>query len=273
MSEIWVGKNADIGAQITVPRVRGDKVLWVDSLSIQQSSMHACQGMLDAIDRLVFSQLQSRVTRLKNLKDRTDPMLAIYPGGGSRFQKHVDNTAQDGRRLTVLCYLNPDWSESDGGSLRVHEPHAHNVVDVQPSCGRLALFFADEMPHEVMPANSMRHAMTVWYYDKTEREDAVARAKETAPKEETSEHIKARQEARAFLLWILAHEGEVNQESVNAIVQRSKKMRPHALKIVAGVTGAPSTEEFMEGLARLTPMSLQKLRTDLNDMGIDHAYK
>jgi hypothetical protein len=28
--EIWVGKEADIGAQIAVSSVRGDKVLWVD---------------------------------------------------------------------------------------------------------------------------------------------------------------------------------------------------------------------------------------------------
>jgi len=48
-------------------------------------------------------------------------MLAIYPGGGSRFQKHVDNTARDGRRLTVLCYLNEAWDDANGGQLRVHE--------------------------------------------------------------------------------------------------------------------------------------------------------
>ncbi len=40
---------------------------------------------------------------------RSDVMLAIYPGGGARFAKHIDNTANDGRRLTLLCYLNPNW--------------------------------------------------------------------------------------------------------------------------------------------------------------------
>ena len=49
-------------------------------------------------------------------------MLAVYPGGGTRFQRHIDNTAADGRRLTVLCYLNPGWdSASGGGQLRVHQ--------------------------------------------------------------------------------------------------------------------------------------------------------
>ena len=33
----------------------------------------------------------------------------------------MDNTTSDGRKLTVLCYLNGgDWSEADGGALRVH---------------------------------------------------------------------------------------------------------------------------------------------------------
>jgi hypoxia-inducible factor (prolyl hydroxylase) len=29
--------------------------------------------------------------------------------------RHVDNTARDGRRLTVLCYLNPDYHGEHGG--------------------------------------------------------------------------------------------------------------------------------------------------------------
>lgn len=114
-----MGKDSDIGAQMTVPRVRGDKVLWVDRKSIEQSKMRAVNEMLEAIDRLVLTELATRVPQLKGLQDRTDPMLAIYPANGSRFQKHVDNTARDGRRLTVLCYLNRSWNEQDGGQLRV----------------------------------------------------------------------------------------------------------------------------------------------------------
>lgn len=40
---------------------------------------------------------------------------------------------------------------------------------------------------------------------------------------------------------------------------------------MAGVVGAPSPEDFMEALARLTPDTLQKLRLDLNEMGLDKA--
>ncbi|PNG71389.1 Egl nine 3, partial [Tetrabaena socialis] len=40
-------------------------------------------------------------------------------GKGARFAKHVDNTTTDGRRLTVLTYLNPGWQEKQGGALRL----------------------------------------------------------------------------------------------------------------------------------------------------------
>ena len=59
-------------------------------------------------------------------------------------------------------------------------------------------------------------------------------------------------------------------ESVRAITSRAKKLSPHAIKIVAGVTGAPSIEEFMHALDLMTPESLTKLRSDLNEMGINN---
>ena len=49
------------------------------------------------LDNFVFNELKSRVPKLRNIMERSDAMLARYPGGGSRFQKHVDNTARDGR--------------------------------------------------------------------------------------------------------------------------------------------------------------------------------
>mmetsp|Transcript_33134 Transcript_33134/g.74830 ORF Transcript_33134/g.74830 Transcript_33134/m.74830 type:complete len:553 (-) Transcript_33134:483-2141(-) len=293
-SEIWVGKDSDVGAQLTVPRVRGDKVLWVDSGSIAASKMGATQAMLESLDRLVYTELGSRCRRLGKLKERTDPMLAIYPGGGARFQKHVDNTARDGRRLTVLCYLNESWdAKADGGALRMHETKfveqnkkkggqqsAKEVGvarEVDPLGGRIALFWSDAIPHEVLPAHAHRHAVTIWYYDADERKEALETGKASATGAtdgagggggDEKAHLRSRHEARAFLLWILASDKTADQTAVEAIAQRALKLSPGAARIVAGVVGAPSPQDFMEALGRLKPEDLEKLRADLCDMGL-----
>ena len=72
------------------------------------------------------------------------------------------------------------------------------------------------------------------------------------------------------LLKLLATDKEATQTVVEAITQRALRLSPHAIVIVAGVVGAPSPEEFMEALARLTPAGLQKLRDDLSEMGINN---
>ena len=55
---------------------------------------------------------------------------------GARFQKHVDNTARDGRRLTVLVYLNEGWGyEQDGGALRVFPAAGGSAWDDEKGTG------------------------------------------------------------------------------------------------------------------------------------------
>lgn len=41
-------------------------------------------------------------------------MLTCYPGEGSRYIRHVDNGNENGRKLTAIMYLNPDWKDGDG---------------------------------------------------------------------------------------------------------------------------------------------------------------
>ena len=138
------------------------------------------------MDAFVFEHLTPRVRKLAHVVERSDAMLAVYPGQGTRFQRHIDNTASDGRVLTVLVYLNAHWKQDDGGALRVFPANgrtpganasapegARGVVDVMPECGRMAMFFADEVPHEVRPAHRKRMACTYWWFDREEREEKV----------------------------------------------------------------------------------------------------
>ena len=46
-------------------------------------------------------------------------MLAVYPGDGSAYQKHLDSTkggrGANGRVLTLVLYLNPFWPRAYNG--------------------------------------------------------------------------------------------------------------------------------------------------------------
>lgn len=37
------------------------------------------------------------------------PMIAVFPGGGTHYVKHVDNPAKDGRCITSIYYCNENW--------------------------------------------------------------------------------------------------------------------------------------------------------------------
>lgn len=78
--EIWVGKEADLGAQISVKSVRGDRVLWVDRPALLDGPFAALRELVRTLDKLVVKELAARVPRLRQVAERSDPMLAIYPG-------------------------------------------------------------------------------------------------------------------------------------------------------------------------------------------------
>ena len=108
---------------------------------------------------------------------RSVPMFAIYPGGGARYVRHVDNSHGNCRILTCILYLNRGWVPNDGGCLRLVASRGGThkgarsagigAIDIAPVMNRLVLFWSDvRMPHEVLPAASDRAACTLWYIDR-----------------------------------------------------------------------------------------------------------
>ncbi|KAK5985081.1 hypothetical protein GCK32_021666, partial [Trichostrongylus colubriformis] len=65
--------------------------------------------------RLLVSMIDSVVQHFKgrlppyDISGRSRAMLAIYPGNGTRYVKHVDNPVKDGRCITTIYYCNEDW--------------------------------------------------------------------------------------------------------------------------------------------------------------------
>ena len=103
---------------------------------------------------------------------RHEMQCTCYPGNGAKYVRHVDDALQHrSRRLTIICYANPQWEEAHGGALRLH---VHGgPVDVAPLDGRLVLFWSDSRcPHEVCATHRERYAVSIWFSDA----DAVAAA-------------------------------------------------------------------------------------------------
>lgn len=105
--------------------------------------------------------------------DWTELQYAYYPLGGF-YHKHVDSGAfhthplladgPDGSRRLIkracsfVLYLNDQWTEADGGHLRVYGSAAPDApyMDVAPTAGTLVVFKSDEVLHEVMRSNARR---------------------------------------------------------------------------------------------------------------------
>jgi SM-20-related protein len=91
----------------------------------------------------------------------------LYPVG-TFYKRHLDQFRQDDhRKLSVICYLNFDWREGDGGQLRMYKPveGGEQIVDVLPVAGRLICFRSDLLEHEVLPTARERKSLTGWLRD------------------------------------------------------------------------------------------------------------
>ena len=99
-------------------------------------------------------------------------MLAHYNLNGSRHHLHVDggkgtpycpqcNSAT--RRLTTIAYLNDEvWPSQFGGQLRSYL--CGGQVDISPTGGKLVVFPAQLIWHEVLPSWKQRFALTAWLH-------------------------------------------------------------------------------------------------------------
>ena len=83
-------------------------------------------------------------------------------GRGGCFPLHYDNPGPpSSRALTCILYLNPDWSEGDGGELQLI-PFLRAPVRVNPRHGRLVVFLSDRVLHKVLPSEVERFCLTIW---------------------------------------------------------------------------------------------------------------
>ncbi|WP_052043540.1 2OG-Fe(II) oxygenase [Oligella urethralis] len=96
---------------------------------------------------------------------------------GTGYKRHVDqhhNTTF--RKITIVIYLNPDWTEDDGGELLIYDPlNPQRVLTrVLPIAGRTVIFRSELFEHEVLPSRKARWSVTGWFRDDERLMDFVA---------------------------------------------------------------------------------------------------
>jgi len=135
--------------------IRGDYIQWLD----KTTSPEAVRVYLDRLSELVQFLNQNLFLSLKDYEVH----LTVYPPG-SYYKRHLDQFKKnDHRRLSVICYLNPDWKPEEGGQLRMYLEETQ--LDTLPLAGRLVCFRSDQIEHEVLPATRERLSLTGWMLD------------------------------------------------------------------------------------------------------------
>jgi len=133
--------------------IRSDSVLWLD----QVADAPAVQAYNAAMDDIMHAVNRGLYLGLAELESH----FAVYPTGAF-YKKHLDRFRDDDARvLSSVLYLNADWSEDDGGALRLHLPAGCH--DIAPRAGTLALFLSAEIEHEVLPAARERLSIAGWF--------------------------------------------------------------------------------------------------------------
>ena len=147
-----IGKKQDL--QIN-ESIRGDYIHWIDKISPPP----ATKVYLNKLNELLQYLNQSLFLSLKDYEVH----MTIYPPG-SFYKRHLDQFKADHhRKLSVICYLNHDWTTSQGGQLRMYLEE--DQLDTLPLAGRLVCFRSDQIEHEVLPATRERLSLTGWMLD------------------------------------------------------------------------------------------------------------
>ncbi|RXG51626.1 Egl nine-like protein 1 [Armadillidium vulgare] len=138
--------------------IRGDKITWVSGIEKGCETIRQLVTTIDSVIACANKHNEAGKLSNYNINFRTRAMVACYPGGGTRYVKHIDNPNKDGRCVTAIYYINKNWKPPDGGVLRIYaEDLGNRYAQIEPIFDRMLFFWSDRRnPHEVLPSVSTR---------------------------------------------------------------------------------------------------------------------
>lgn len=131
--------------------VRRDRIHWMENHDSLLASWRGwTESLRTDLNRQLFLGLFS-----------FESQLAHY-SPGDFYRTHVDAFRGEANRIvSLVCYLNPDWREGDGGELVLYTNLGE--ITVAPVYRTVVLFLSEEIPHEVRPARRDRYSVAGWF--------------------------------------------------------------------------------------------------------------
>jgi len=152
-----VGKEA---AKSIISTQRNDHILWLD----EEDKAEEVQAWFRRIRLLSDSIRKGMFLPINHFECH----FAHYPAG-SFYKKHLDGFKNnDERQISVIAYLNPDWTQEDGGELLIYDHHVRPaskqpIIDrIEPIMGRVVFLMSQQIPHEVATSKNDRFSITGW---------------------------------------------------------------------------------------------------------------
>lgn len=136
--------------------IRSDHIHWLDARD-PQPDVAAWFLAVQSFSRAVNQGLYLSINAF-------ECHFAVYEAGAF-YQKHRDRFQSDnGRRLSLVFFLNKDWQIPDGGELVIFDPeHDDRILQtVSPVFGTLVIFDSQRFPHEVRAPARRRLSLTGW---------------------------------------------------------------------------------------------------------------
>jgi SM-20-related protein len=133
--------------------IRGDSICW-----ITPPLWPAEQALFEQLEQLRLELNAQAGLGLFELELH----YAWYPPGAG-YARHVDQPqGREQRRVSLVMYLNEDWTPTAGGELRIFGA-ADSHRDIEPLAGRLVCFLTQDREHAVLPTQQDRLSISGWF--------------------------------------------------------------------------------------------------------------
>lgn len=149
MLSAGIGNNSEKNQD---KEIRSDKIFWLD----KKNKIDNEKEFIDQIEDFIDYLNKTCFTNIKNYEFH----YALYEVG-SFYKMHKDQFNNDnGRKFSIISYLNEDWLENDGGQLLIYQ--SEKTQKILPNNQKAVFFQSDLIKHEVTLANRPRMSISGW---------------------------------------------------------------------------------------------------------------